>query len=57
MKLVFRALNDMDILCDPIYNGVASKKMLYNLTKTYLESSELKFLNSLSIKEKEFLLL
>ena len=53
MELVFRALNDMDILCDPLKNGIASKKMLYDLTRTYLEATEQKFLNGLSEKEKD----
>lgn len=53
MELVFRVLNDMDILCNPVKNGIASKKMLYDLTKTYLESVDDRFLKSLSKKEQE----
>lgn len=53
MELVFRVLNDMDILCNPVNNGIASKKVLYDLTKTYLESIDDTFLKSLSKKEQE----
>ena len=53
MELVFRALNDIDVLCDPIKNGIASKMLLYDLTKTHLEATESKFLSGLSKKEKE----
>lgn len=53
MELVFRALNEYDILCDPINNGIASKKMLYDLTRIHLEAKEGKYLENLSFKERE----
>ena len=53
MELVLRALNEYDVLCDPINNGIASKKMLFDLTRMYLESKESRYLESLSIQERE----
>ena len=38
MEVVLRALNEYDILCDPLNNGIVSKKRLYFYTKRYLES-------------------
>ena len=53
MEVVLRALNEYDILCNPLINGIVSKKRLYFYTKRYLESKEAKYLASLSPKEQE----
>ena len=51
--LLYRALNELDIAANPLENGLASKKLVYDLTLSYLQSTEGKFLNSLSAKEKD----
>lgn len=53
MLFMFRVLNELDILCNPLENGLASKKLIYDLTMSYLKSNEKDFLNSLTKKEKE----
>ena len=53
MELVLRSLNEYDILCDPINNGIASKKMLFDLTRRHLEAKEGRYLESLSSQERE----
>lgn len=53
MMLLFRALNEFDILTDPINNGLASKKLLYDLTKSYYDVNPTKEYNKLNIKEKD----
>ncbi len=51
--LLARVLNDFDIISDPLKNGLASKEMLYNLTKDYYERKEDKEYLSLNSKEKD----
>ena len=53
MEVLFRALNELDIMCDPLFNGVASKKLIYDLTYSYLQSNERNFFNGLSENEKD----
>ena len=53
MDLLYRALNDFDIACNPLVNGLASKKLIYDLTWSYLEKNENVFFQSLNDKEKE----
>ena len=53
MNLLFRALNDFDIACNPLANGLASKKLIYDLTLSYLESNEKEFINRLNSFEKD----
>lgn len=53
MDLLYRALNDYDIACHPLTNGLASKKLIYDLTMSYLLENERLFMASLSDKEKE----
>lgn len=50
--LLFRALNDYDILLDPLSNGIPSKELLFMMTKNYLFSKEKEHMMSLS-KEKQ----
>ena len=40
MNILFRVLNDYDIACDPLKNGLASKKLIYDATLSYLEENE-----------------
>lgn len=53
MNLLFRALNEFDIACDPLFNGLASKKLIYDLTMSYLESNEREIINRLNDAEKD----
>ena len=53
MEVLFRALNELDIMCDPLFNGVASKKLIYDLTYSYLQSNDRNYFNSLSDKEND----
>ena len=53
MHLLYRALNDYDIACNPLMNGLASKKLIYDLTLSYLEANEKEFMNSLNDFEKD----
>ena len=50
---LFRALNDFDMIIDPIKNGLASKKMIYDATKRYLYNVEREKLMKMSQKEKD----
>ena len=48
-----RALNNLDILGDPLENGIASKQMIYRIVKNYYEkSNNLEYL-SLNDEEKD----
>ena len=38
--LLFRALNDYDIASCPLKNGIASKKMMYDLVRSYYENMQ-----------------
>ena len=51
--LLIRALNEYDIISNPLKNGLASKEMIYNLTKSYLENSKNKDYLCLNVKEKD----
>ena len=53
MQLLFRVLNDFDIECNPLINGLASKKLIYDLTLSYLESNEKEFMRGLNDVEKD----
>lgn len=53
MEVLFRALNELDIMCDPLFNGVASKKLIYDLTYSYLQSNDRNYFDSLNDKEKD----
>jgi len=53
MFLMYRALNEFDIACNPLNNGLASKKLIYDFTLSYLESKEKIFLKGLTKEEKE----
>ena len=53
MILMYRALNEFDIACNPLMNGLASKKLIYDLTLSYLESNERKFFSGLTEIEKD----
>lgn len=53
MELLFRALNDYDIACNPLINGLASKKLIYDMTMSYLLENERLFMDSLRDKEKD----
>lgn len=50
--LLLRALNEYDIVSDPTNNGIASKQMIYNLTKEYYDNSKNLEYMSLNSKEK-----
>ena len=49
---LFRALNDFDIIIDPIKNGLASKKMIYDATKRYLYNVEREKVEKMSKQER-----
>lgn len=49
--ILYRALNEYDLICDPLVNGIASKKMMYDLTLKYLVKK--KNFNSESLIGKE----
>lgn len=53
MFLMYRALNDFDVENDVLNNGLLSKKMLYDLTYSYLETNEKAYFNSLIESEKD----
>ena len=50
--ILVRALNNLDIAADPVENGIASKKIIYELTKKYYSSNSKEF-NSLNDLEKD----
>ena len=51
--LLVRALNDFDILSNLLENGIASKKLIYNLTKSNYENSKDKEFHNLNDQEKD----
>ena len=51
--LLVRALNSFDIEADPLTNGIASKKMIYDLTKRYYENNRNSKYKELSEEEKD----
>ena len=53
MTFLYRALNEYDILCNPLYNGLASKKLIFELTQNSIINSESHYFNSLSKKEQD----
>lgn len=53
MNLLYRALNEYDIACNPLMNGLASKKLIYDLTMSYLLENERLFMSSLNDKERD----
>ena len=40
MFLVYRAISELDDVCNPLVNGLASKKLIYDMTMSYLEANE-----------------
>lgn len=50
---LFRALNDFDMIIDPLKNGLASKKMIYDATKRYLYNIEREKIQKMSQKERD----
>ena len=50
---LFRALNDFDMIIDPLKNGLASKKMIYDATKIYLYNIEREKIQKMSQKERD----
>ena len=51
--VLVRALNDFDIMQDPLCNGIASKKLVYNLTKDFYEKTNDSHYLELSPLEKD----
>lgn len=51
--ILFRVLNDYDMIVDPIKNGLASKKLIYDVTKKYLYNIDKKTIENLSEKDKD----
>lgn len=51
--LLVRALNNYDILGDPLENGIASKQLIYKIVKNYYEKNNVKEYMSLNEEEKE----
>ena len=51
--LLFRAMNEYDVIIDPLKNGFTSKKIIYDNTKRYLYNTNRKLIEKLSIKEKD----
>ena len=51
--LLLRALNDYDILADPLKNGISSKQMIYDLVKKYYEYDKNSNYSNLSEYERE----
>lgn len=51
--LLVRALNEFDIVSDPLKNGIASKQMIYDLTRRYYENNKKSGFNNLSEEEKD----
>lgn len=47
--ILVRALNEYDMLCNPLKNGLVSKKLLYRLTKNYYQRE----LNNIPPKERD----
>lgn len=37
--LLLRALNEYDIITNPLINGISSKKMIYDIVKKHLENN------------------
>lgn len=53
MFLMYRAISELDNACNPLINGFASKKLIYDMTMSYLEANEKEFLNSLSNVDRD----
>lgn len=51
--ILLRALNNLDILANPIDNGIASKQMIYRIVKNYYDKSNNKDYLSLNDLEKD----
>ena len=51
--LLYRVLNKYDMLYNPLENGLASKKLLYNMTYDYLNSTQKEYLSKLSKNKRE----
>lgn len=50
---LFRALNNLDILGNPIENGIASKQMIYKVVKNYYEKNNIEEYHRLTGLEKD----
>lgn len=51
--LLVRALNPLDIACDPLTNGITSKKVIYDIVKNYYEQNKKSPYHKLSKEEQE----
>lgn len=51
--ILFRAMNDFDIMVNPVKNGLVSKKMIYDATKRYLYNVDREMMEKLSIKDRD----
>lgn len=51
--ILVRALNNLDIIGDPLENGIASKQMIYKIVKKYYDNSNNKEYNDLDNTEKD----
>ena len=51
--ILVRALNNLDILGDPLENGIASKQMIYRIVKSYYDNSNDKEYLRLNSTEKD----
>lgn len=51
--LLFRALNDYDIVNNPLKNGIASKQMIYELVKSYYENNKIENKEYFDLNEVE----
>lgn len=51
IMILMRALNEYDRIMNPLRNGLASKKLIYNATKRYLYNTDRELVEKLSKKE------
>ncbi len=51
--VLFRVMNEFDMIIDPFKNGLVSKKAIYNATKKYLYNTDREIIEKLSIKEED----
>lgn len=48
---VFRALNEFDIACNPLINGIPSKKLVYDLCRSYILENEKEMVKGLNTSQ------
>ena len=51
---LFRVMNSYDQIMDPVNNGIASKRIIYDATEKYLYSTKKDIMDKLSLKDKKF---